>query len=619
MEKTGPARRPDVATRHVLATTTGTLYTAGGLAVFLGALDDPAGSLVLFAAAATALVTGAAVLRWGSLLPLSWVHALVAAGSLLVAVAVVAAPDPLTACVVAAVFTFVAVDVYYYFAGGPALAQLGLLLTAGATALIVRGVPLGTTAALLVVLVAIAVVVGDLADRASKASRDPLTGLLNRRGVDDALDAALTEAERTGTPLAVALVDVDRFKAVNDSQGHASGDALLRAIAQDLRRALPPTTVVGRPGGDEFVLLLPHLDDDVAAAAVRAAHARVRHPLSIGLVGHLGGESTGDVLHRADAALYEAKQGGRNRVVLGDAASQHLSRDLATALEAPAGSGLHVLLDPVVSVGDGSLVAVEAVVRWDHPSRGSIAPADLLAVAESTGLVAELGAFALRTACAEAAAVRQQQGDDLALVVGASGRELVTAGYADGVLAVLGEAGWSPHHAVVSVAEDVLEVGSGAAVAALHRLREAGVRVAVDGFGAVGSPVTRLDEVPADFLRMHPSLLATATTSARRRTLLQSLLAVCSSLGLVAVAQGVESAEQADLLTALGCPLAQGPFHGRPARAAELLASAQRADGSTGAPSPSESCSEASLSSSSSSSPSSESSTGLRYGSASPA
>ncbi len=566
------SHRSDVATPAVLASTTGTLYVAGGLAVALGALVDPAASGWLFGLAAVAASTGAGVLRWGTLLPTRVLHVLVASGTGLIAAAVVLAPSPLTGFALAGVFTFVAIDVFYYFARRPALLQLVLLLTAACSSLASRGAAPGAVAAFAVVLVAVAVVVGDLAARASRAVRDPLTGLLNRRGFDTAVDAAVAESARADAPLCAALVDVDRFKAVNDAHGHAGGDALLVSIAAALRRALPRDAVLGRIGGDEFAVLLPGTEEEDAARVLERARRASRHPLSAGVVGHLPGEQAGELLRRADAALYQAKQAGRARTVLGDATSTHLSRDLAAALASEDGGGLHVALQPVVEVTTGLVVGVEALARWTHRVRGAVPPAEFVALAESAGLVPQLGALVLERACREAQLLREGWSDDLVLGVNASGRELVEPGYAERVLAVLRETGWPPEQLVVEVTESVVEGGSAAATAALSRLRDQGVRVAIDDFGAGYSAFARLDEIPADLLKIDRSLLQGMTTSARRRALVEAVLGVAASLGLEPVAEGVETAEQAQLLTALGCPLAQGYHYARPASAAELLA-----------------------------------------------
>ncbi|TNM62414.1 bifunctional diguanylate cyclase/phosphodiesterase [Streptomyces sp. NP160] len=562
---------PVAVAPHVLARTTGALYAAGGLATLLAALADPASSAALFAVAATALATGGVVLRWGSRIPHGAFHVLVAAGSTLIATAVSTAPSSLTAVVLASVYTFVAIDVFYYFRGGAALAQLALLLALAAWSSLERGVAPLVVTALEVVVLAVAFVIGDLAARASFARRDHLTGLLNRRSFEEAVDEAVADAERTGSPVVLALLDVDHFKGVNDSRGHAVGDELLRHLASHLVEHLPGEARVARLGGDEFAVLLVRTPEEKALEVLERARTAAGHPLSLGAAGRLPQEPTSELARRADAALYRAKQLGRDRSELADAASGHLARDLAAALADPAGGGLHVVLQPVVAVASGEALGVEALLRWDHPARGAVPPAEFVHVAERAGLVRSLGAFARRSAFREVALLRTHR-PDLVLTVNASGHELVDDGYAAALLAELSAAGLPPESLVVEVTESVVEGSSAAALTTLEGLRTRGVRVAVDDFGAGYSTFSRLTEVPADYLKLDGALLAAASTSERHRRLFEAALGVGAALGMDVVAEGVETPEHARLLAQLGCRYAQGYHYGRPERAGQLLA-----------------------------------------------
>lgn len=571
-------RRGGLVAPWVLARTTGSLYVAGGLAVLLAALADPARSLALFAVAGVATATGLVVLRHGQRLRSLAFHALVTSGTALITAVVLTAPSTTTALALASTYTFVAIDVFYYFAGAEALLQLALLVVASSAALHERTLPWVVVTGFLVLLGAVALVIGDLAGRAARADHDALTGLLNRRGFDEALERRLEEATRTGAPMAVALLDVDHFKRVNDAHGHQVGDDLLRSLARGLQRRLPSGAVVGRLGGDEFALVVPGWGGDATPAALEDLVRGLEASVSAGVVVALRAEPPGEVLRRADAALYRAKSGGRGRVVLGDASTGHLAGDLAAALVAPGGGGLRVVLQPVVSVRSGRTAAVEALARWDHAGRGAVPPSEFVPVAEDAGLVRALGAFVLRRACEQAHVLQTGLDEPVLLTVNASGRELVDADYADGVLAELQRCGWPAEQLVVEVTESVVEGGSSPALASLEQLRRRGVRVAVDDFGAGYSTFSRLDEVPADYLKIDAALLSTATTSPRRRALVEAVLGVAATLGLVAIAEGVETPEQAGLLQALGCPLAQGYFYGRPADAADLLAAAPAVD-----------------------------------------
>jgi len=569
----GTTPRTAAASPQELGLTTGVLYTAGAAVAALAALADPAGSGWLFVLAGVALVTGAVMLvGTGRRVPRGGFHVLVASGMGLVSAAVLTAPSTTTALVVASVYTFVALDVLYYFRGWRALAQLGLMLVAATGATTGRGLPLTSAVALCVVLAATAGVVGALAVRAERASHDPLTGLVNRRGFERELDAAVADADRSRTPIAVALVDVDAFKSVNDARGHAGGDALLRSTAAELCALLPAGALVGRLGGDEFAIALPRTDDRTAARVVEAARVRVSHPLSVGVASRLPGEPVGEWLRRADAALYEAKHLGRDRTAVADEASGHLALDLAAALASPTGGGLRVDLQPVVDVPSGGVVGVEALVRWDHPDRGAVPPSVFVAVAEQSGHSGALGAFVRGAALRDAAAITSLLGHPLVVSVNASGHELVDPDYAGALLDALAGAGLSPTALVVEVTESVVEGGSARARQTLAELRAHGIRVAVDDFGAGYSTLSRLDEVPADLLKLDGALLDGATTSPRRRALLEAAIGVGRALALPVVAEGVETAEQAALLLELGCTRAQGFYFCRPHRAEELLA-----------------------------------------------
>jgi diguanylate cyclase (GGDEF)-like protein len=248
----------------------------------------------------------------------------VAAATVLIVGAVFASPDPVTALVAATLISFVVVDAHLFFSGPSALAHLAFGVTGTTVALVASGsVPLATALALDLILAALGVVIRRLVIRAADASRDPLTGLSNRRGFDEALGELMADADRTGEPLAAALLDLDHFKAINDTSGHEAGDRMLSRVAEAWRRELPAGAVLARHGGDEFSLVLPRTTGDAALALVRqVCH---RHPdltLSCGVAAHHHGETASQLMRRADRALYEAKAAGRGRAALdGTAAS----------------------------------------------------------------------------------------------------------------------------------------------------------------------------------------------------------------------------------------------------------------------------------------------------------
>ncbi|NYD23724.1 putative bifunctional diguanylate cyclase/phosphodiesterase [Kineococcus aurantiacus] len=554
--------------------TAGAFYAAGGaaaLAVILSAtFHDPGDRHVLLALATTALLSSLALFRWGGHLPRGAFHVVVGAGTVLITFAVPLCPTTATALAITTVYSLVAIDVMFFFGWASALVHLVALFGAAVWALHDRsGVTAGVAIALALVCLVITVVVGALVRRASDAHHDSLTGLRNRRGFDAALDAAVAAA-RHGAPLAAALIDVDHFKTVNDGHGHAAGDRLLQQLSGELLEGLPQEAVLARYGGDEFAVLLPgrtgaqtlELVEDLRRGLTSAG-------CSAGVAGHLPGESGADLVRRADTALYAAKLSGRGRCRLDDLDSAELAHDLAQALSA---GQVRAWFQPVVRPTTGEVVGVEALARWRHPERGCVRPDEFIAVAETTGLIGELGAAVLADACRGAVELARVHGDGLLLTVNVSGRELVSEGYAERALALVRASGWPVERLVVEVTESLLDASSGPALETLHRLRAAGARVAIDDFGTGYSAFSRLDTLPADYLKLDHGFTAQITTSDRRAGVLQALLSLSRALGMQVIAEGVEDEEQDALLGALGCPLAQGYLYARPAPVAELLA-----------------------------------------------
>jgi diguanylate cyclase (GGDEF)-like protein len=569
---------PEVATPRVVARTAGLLTAMGGVAAMALVVGSPGGLSEMhpfvIGVAPTTTVLGLAVMRWGHRVPRVFFQVLLVVGAAGIGLFAYAAPTVAGAVAVLSLMAFASMDAFLFFPLLWGVGYIAELLVIGAAVVLLRGdVAAGPAVVLGVLVLGSAGAIGVLAQRAASADRDALTGLINRRGFDEALDDAVRTALWNGQPLSAALFDLDHFKAVNDSRGHAAGDEMLRAVATAWTKLLPRGAVLARHGGDEFSLLLPDCNGDAAlAVAERLRAALPGIGTSVGVAEFELGDSPADLMRRADAALYRVKSLGRGRSELDAGGQSPMARDLAAELAAGTTGGLSVHLQPVVTPADGALAGVEALVRWTHATRGPVPPVEFVPVAEQEGLIGPLGAFVWAAACRDARVLAQALGRPIFLTVNVSGLELDDPGFPDRVLATLEATGWPAQRTVVEVTESLVEAESARSVRALAVLREHGLQVAIDDFGTGYSALSRLDTLPTDYLKLDNSFVSTITTSSRRARLLRSVMALADALELVMIAEGVETPEQARTLTALGVPLAQGYLYGRPKPVGELVA-----------------------------------------------
>ena len=556
-----------LAVFYVVGGTAGLLITWGGHAEGLA-------RTAMIGMSLSAVLSSFVVHRWGRRWSRNAYHLPVGSAALLVTGAVLLSPDTGTAMAAATLVAFTVMDAVLLFNLYVAAAHMLFGLAGVTVALMVHGgVALPTALALDAVVVALGCAVRALVIRAAGATRDPLTELANRRGLDEALQELLVGLPRSGDRLSAALLDLDHFKAVNDTRGHEAGDELLRQVADVWARSLPSGAVLARHGGDEFALLLPGTDGPAALELVRrlcALHPGIR--LSCGVAEYVSGDSAAQLMRRADHALYAAKAAGRGRCVLdgdtGGGLGRHLARDLTAALAA-GDVGVH--FQPIVEMSSGTFVGVEALARWNHPERGPVPPDEFIPVAEEHGLIGDLGEQVLRASCSQLATLHAATGRRLRLGVNVSGLQLCDPGFPERVSAVLAETGWPAGELVLEVTESLLEADSAPAVATLHALRALGIRLALDDFGTGYSSLSRLDTLPVDILKVDSSFVATITSSTRRAQMLRSIVGLAGALGLDVVAEGVETVEQDALLRSVGCTFAQGWLHGRPVPLAELL------------------------------------------------
>ncbi len=423
------------------------------------------------------------------------------------------------------------------------------------------------------------------------ASHDALTKLPNRYSFLASLRGLLAEAERRREEVAVLFFDLDGFKRINDSLGHAAGDELLGDVAGRLRRLIGKRDLVARLGGDEFVAALPAVRDPQRplelAETIRAAIEKPYYlnglecwvSTSIGISRHPRDGRDADALIRcADAAMYQAKGAGKNQIrefdeQMNESAQERF--DLVNGLRDAIHSGLLALMfQPQVDIQREELVAAETLVRWHHPTRGAISPTEFIPVAEETGLMVPLGEWVLRTACATAASWRAVPGARVAVNI--SGRQLEQPDFSSRVQRILEETGLPRERLEIELTESL--AASDGALAVLERLRELGIRTAIDDFGTGYSSLTRLRRLPVDTLKIDRSFVHGVSLNDPDAVILESMIRIASGLGLEVVAEGVETLEEMDALRALGCTLMQGYLFSKPLPKIDFEAEVGRED-----------------------------------------
>jgi diguanylate cyclase (GGDEF)-like protein len=411
------------------------------------------------------------------------------------------------------------------------------------------------------------------------ADHDALTGLPNRRLLEDRLTQALALSQRNRRQTAVMFVDLDRFKAINDSLGHAVGDVVLKEVARRLVAQLREVDTVCRVGGDEFVVVLPETrrSSDVAGVAAKiietlsqpvdAAERELTVTPSIGIaVFPEDGRDADMLIRNADAAMYHAKESGRARYQffteqMNQAATRRLALEAELRGAVPRGE-LVVQYQPMARLADGKVVAHEALLRWQHPQHGLVAPGEFLQVAEDSGLIVGIGEWVLREACRWGTFIGTEHGVQVA--VNLSAREFGDARLLERVQRVLADSGLPPPLLALEVSEATLMHQPDMAAATLRKLREAGVSLTIDDFGVGQCSLSTLCQLPVDRLKIDRSVVAGAPASASAASLLGGVVGLARALGLAVVAEGVETEAQRELLARLGCDAAQGYLVGRP-------------------------------------------------------
>jgi diguanylate cyclase (GGDEF)-like protein len=441
--------------------------------------------------------------------------------------------------------------------------------------------------------------VQDISERKELAARleylldhDFLTGLFNRRRFQLEIDHEAERVARYGTNGAVLMIDLDNFKSINDTRGHAKGDVLLKLVTHRLQAAVDGGNFIARFGGDEFVVLLEELgsNDGEAAEAAQDIARKVLEafidPFDIDGVEQYSTPSIGitifnrdsgsveDVLRRADLAMYQAKAGGRNTSSFFDPEMQArvsarvaLEADLRRAL---AGEEFVLHYQPQAGV-DGQVIGAEALVRWQHPQRGLVSPAEFIPVAEETGMIELLGSWVLRQACRQLAlwgANSRTRG--LEMSVNVSARQFHRLDFVEQVLSVLDDTGARPANLRLELTESLLLKDVGSTIEKMTRLKAVGVSFALDDFGTGYSSLSYLHRLPLDQLKIDQSFIWDAFREGHGAAIVRIIVALGRALKMSVLAEGVETPAQFSFIVAEGCQAYQGYLYARPMPAAAL-------------------------------------------------
>src|SRR5580704_5024479 len=415
------------------------------------------------------------------------------------------------------------------------------------------------------------------------ARRDALTDLWNRTALIDLLEKRLAGAAASGEIVALILIDLDRFKDINDTFGHQSGDAVLKEVGERIKSVTDPCDEVARIGGDEFVVIVVGTDEEQPRLTAERIFATFAHPFLVGINQHLCGASIGyaiaprfgstleELFRNADLALYEAKQGGRRQIVRHTLAITErydrrveLEHDLQFALQ---NGEMELNYQPIVDPRSGRAICCEALLRWNHPSLGRISPMEFIPLAETTGLIVPIGGWVLATACAEAThwPVDISVAVNLSAVQFRRSSDLVAI-----VTGTLASTGLPARRLVLEITESVLIEDSAAALTTLERLREHGVDISLDDFGTGFASLAYLNDFPFSKIKIDRKFTENIDQSARTSAIISGVARITRDLRIELVAEGIETENQLERMRSFGINAVQGFLFSPPVPAAEL-------------------------------------------------
>jgi diguanylate cyclase (GGDEF)-like protein/PAS domain S-box-containing protein len=419
------------------------------------------------------------------------------------------------------------------------------------------------------------------------AQHDALTGLPNRSLLQDRLSQAVAYTSRSGNPVWVMLIDLDRFKFVNDSMGHKAGDVLLMTVAARLRSSLRDADTVARLSGDEFVVIVSERgDQELTPDIVQRVMNAVAQPVMLGTkeffvtcsigVAVYPSESTDPdtLIEHADIAMYRAKKLGRNNFQFYTPAMNEESLErvrIESALRNAVERNEFVLYyQPQLDIKTGKICGMEALIRWQHPELGMVPPGRFISIAEETGMIVQIGAWVLRTACAQNKAWQDASFDKLRVAVNLSARQFGAADLIENLASVLADTGLEPKYLEIELTESLFMSDITPAVDLLHRMKALGVNLSIDDFGTGYSSLSYLSRFPIDVLKIDRSFVADITRDANDEAIVTSIIALAHNLKLAVIAEGVETGEQLDYLRRHGCDEMQGYYFSKPLPAHEF-------------------------------------------------
>jgi diguanylate cyclase (GGDEF)-like protein len=416
------------------------------------------------------------------------------------------------------------------------------------------------------------------------AMNDLLTGLANRVSLREALHAAIGRANRNRGKLALLMIDLDRFKPVNDRHGHLIGDLVLKAVAHRMSRVLRRGEIRARYGGDEFIAVIEYsTDDEIPRTVARRLIEELSEPMAFeGLTVQIGAsvgfavypsdaKAEEDLIRKADIALYRAKHEGRGSVRLYDAtmitdidARAKLEEELRAAIQ---NGDIVPYFQPLIGLEKRELRGFEVLSRWHHPTRGVLQPAEFIPLAESSGQIGALTMVILRAACVASRVLPEH----LSIAINVAPQQIEDEWLAPGILAILNETGFPPHRLEVELTEHALVTDLASAKRVISSLKSVGIKIALDDFGTGYSSLCYLSELPFDKIKIDRSFIKTLYEREESAKVVNAIVGLGRSLGVPTIAEGVETEREAAFLREIGCPVAQGFLYSTPVPAAELL------------------------------------------------